>query len=143
MEDLYRIPSKSCSNLKRRAFWAKAIVDQSVSGLSLVKFCNLHGLKFSTFKGYKYARKKIKAVRCNTNDYNKLIGIQKDTTVAKFIPLQITADVATNKYPKKEIADEAAEIKIVFKNNHRLFLPSTLTEIYLLSIIKIVAELQC
>ena len=142
MEDLYQIPSKSCSDSKRRAFWAKTIADQSTSGLSMVKFCESHGLKFSTFKGYKYTRQKIKAVRCNTNNYNKSIGIQKaDTTVAKFIPLQITADAATNKYPKKEIADETAEIKIVFKNNHRLFLPSTLTEIYLLSIIKIVAEL--
>ena len=141
MENLYQIPSKSCSNSKRRAFWDRVITDQSASGLSLVKFCQLHGLKFSTFKGYKYPKRKAKPRR-STSYRNRLSNIRKDKNTAKFIPLQIATKVSTIESPKA-IDNKVTEIKIVFKNDHKLILPPTITETYLLSIIKIVAELRC
>ena len=132
MESLYQIPSESCSNLERRAFWDKVIIDQSTSGLSLVKFCQLHQLKFTTFRSYKY--KKTKAAICHSDN--------KDKSTNRFVPLQIAADVSVNKYLKDEAVDnKVTEIKVTLKNGHKLILPLAISETSLLLIIKMVAEL--
>jgi hypothetical protein len=134
MESLYQIPSESCSNLERRAFWDKIIIDQSTSGLSLVKFCQLHQLKFTTFRSYKYKKTKAKAAICRSDN--------KDKSTARFVPLQIAADVSVNKYPKDEAVDnKVTEIKVTLKNGHKLILPLAISETSLLLIIKMVAEL--
>jgi hypothetical protein len=141
MEGLYKIPAESCSDLELRTFWASIVAAQSTSGMSIAKFCHMHGLRFLTFKDYKYRRLNPEAA---LNDGNRVKSIQKDKDMPKFIPLQIATAVSFNKYPKNEAVDaEIAEIKIVFKNNHKLIIPATITGAHLLSIIKMVAELQC
>jgi hypothetical protein len=138
MQTTYQIPSESCTNQERRDFWAKVVIDQKTSGLSLVKFCQLHGLKFTTFKGYLYPRRSTKIHR-STNKSDQLKSIRKTKDVAKFIPIVTNV---TNKQPKnKTIDNEVKEIKFIFKNDHKLVLSPPITEAYLLSIIKIVTEL--
>lgn len=142
MEDLYKTPSESCGDLERRSFWASVIADQSTSGMSMVKFCHMHRLKFTTFRDYKYRKLNTETTSRNINDDNSLKYIQNDKDVPRFIPLQVATSVSANKCQKNEaVAAEVAEIKIVFKNGHKLILPST--ETHLLSIIKIVGELRC
>jgi len=142
----YQIPSESCTNQERRDFWAKVVIDQKASSMSLVKFCQLHGLKFSTFKGYLYPKRNTKT-RHSAKNSDRLRSARKDKDTAKFIPLQIATD-AINRYPKNEVVDDnnngnnrVTDIKVIFKNNHKLILSPSLPEAHLLSIIKIVAEL--
>jgi hypothetical protein len=144
MENLYQIPSESCGGSKRRDFWAKVMMDQSASGVSAKKFCNLHQLKYSTFKGYKYRRQKNKIKRRDINNKPVVNNIQSDNCAARFIPLQIATAIPANEYSKNEpICHEISEIQIVFKNKHKLLLSSTIPEASLLLIIKVVAELKC
>jgi len=144
MENLYQTPSESCSSSERWDFWVKVIADQSTSGISTKKFCKLHQLKYTTFKGYKYKRKKKKINRSNASNKSVVKNIQSDNCSNKFVQLQIATEVPVNEHYKNEpVCNEASEIHIVFKNKHKMILPSSLTETHLLSIVKIVAELQC
>lgn len=140
MQPSYQVPSEPCTNQERRDFWAQVIIDQKTSGLSLVKFCQLHGLKFSTFKGYLYPKRNTRTRR-STNNNDRLNSTRKDKDTAKFIPLQIATDV-TNRYPKNETVDHIiTAITIIFKNDHKLILSPPFTATHLLSMIKIVAAL--
>ena len=145
MESLYKVPSKSCSDKKRQAFWSHVLSDQINSGMSMVKFCELHGLKYTTFKSHRYSKKHIKAI-AKTSTKNP-IDIARDVTqpaTNKFIPVQIdnlsAADIAEITPEKNK--NIAAEIKIVFKNGYEVILPSMIMDNDgLLPIIKTVAGL--
>ncbi len=145
MENLYQIPAESCSVLERKAFWDKVIADQNISGISAKKFCKLHQLKYTTYKGYKYRRLHTKINCSNVNNTNnKLKNIPSNNCAPKFVPLQITTDTTTNKCNKNEIAyNQDSKIQIAFKNKHSLILPQAMPETQLLLIIKTVAELPC
>jgi len=150
MESLYKIPSKSCSNKKRQVFWSQVMADQIASGISMIKFCQLHGLKYTTFKSHRYSRKNIKKHSDLYND-NKLKSKQNknanENGIDKFIPLQIVTDKSENKLSdmtiKEDVIDKSAdEINIVFKNGHKVILPPVVVEKdNLLQLIKTVAGL--
>jgi len=148
METKYQLPAKFCNKLERKAFWAKFFVDQIASGLSAKKFCKLHQLPYSTYKGNKY--------RANTKTKlkNKISNTQHNDHATKFLPLQITAhDAAASQNTQTTVIDQCRlitttynttpEIQIIFKNDHRLILPATTPEAQLLAIINFVAGLLC
>jgi hypothetical protein len=155
METIYQLPTKFCSKLKRKAFWAKVFVDQATSGLSAKKFCTLHQLPYSTYKGSKYRiGRKARTQRSDTAaTKNKISDIQQDNCTTKFLPLQITANSTASQdacpavidqyKPVTTIDNTILEIQIIFKNKHRLILPATTPEAQLLSIINAVAGLLC
>ena len=137
MQDLYQAPVKPCSISERNAFWVKVVADQSVSGMSLKKFCQLHQLKYSTFKGYKYRVRSTKNIPS---------GISKNiqSNIDKFIPLQITSNIPIKDDLKKESIDNTmTEIKIIFNNGHKIFLPLAASEANLLLLVKMVGGLRC
>jgi hypothetical protein len=133
MENLYQTPSASCSVSERKAFWAKVIADQNISGISTKKFCKLHQLKYSTYKNHRYRK-------TNTEINNKNANSTNNNNSAKFVQLQIATDTAV-KCNKNETT-EHSRIQIVFKNKHKLILPLEISGKQLL-IIKTVAELPC
>ncbi len=128
MKDIYKEPSESSSDHEHRGFWSRVLADQKASGIGMRNFCQQHQLNFSRFAYWKYKKKKIKSAN-------------------KLVPLQITSDLPApvKEYPKDKVVidDEAVGTEIVFKNGHKLILSSTTEETNLLSIIKMVAELQC
>ena len=136
MENLYQVPVASCSDTEHRAFWAKVISDQKASNVSIKKFCRQHQLNFSALHYWKYKKQKIKATHaCNGKSNN---------SAARFIPLQIAADMSNGECHKTEPTySKPQEIQIVFKNNHKLILPLIIPEASLLLIVKAVAGLQC
>jgi hypothetical protein len=144
MQSLYQVPSKPCASSERHAFWNKVIADQSISGMSMQKFCRLHNIQYSNFKGYKYRIQNTNNLSRNTNQSNNLKNIQNNNNTAKFVPLQITTGASVNAYHKdKTIDDKITEIKIVLNNGHKVILPLAISEASLLWLIKIVAGLQC
>jgi hypothetical protein len=144
MSNTYQIPAKSSSNSIHQAFWAEVIADQSTSGMGMRRFCKHHQLSYSVFNYWKYVKQKTK-VASDTNK-NCAVNIPNDNDVAKFIPLQIantaSADVCT-KNEAGSFCGEASEIKIIFKNEHRMVLPLAISEASLLLIVKAVAGLRC
>lgn len=147
MENKYQIPLESCSDKERQDFWSKFISDQITSSMDMKMFCHRHQLRFSQFVYWKYKKKTTKAIYKRA----KKLSISKNNKGAdRFIPIQVTTDLATKKHPEygvinNEAIDKEAsvEINILFKNGHKLILPSTIRESELLSIIKIAAELRC
>jgi hypothetical protein len=144
MQSLYKIPSNLCAKSERHAFWNKVIADQSISGMSMQKFCRIHQIQYSTFKGYKYRIQDTINFSRKTNQSNNLKNIQNNNNIAKFVPLQITTDTSVNACSEaKIIDDEITEVKIVLNNGHKVILPLAISEASLLRLIKIVAGLQC
>jgi hypothetical protein len=144
MSSTYQIPAKSSSDSIHQAFWAEVVVDQSTSGMGMRRFCKHHQLSYSVFNYWKYVKQKTK-VAYNANN-NCAANIPNDRDVGKFIPLQIANTVSAGACTKNEAVSfcgEASEIKIIFKNEHKLVLPLTTSEANLLLIIKAVAGLRC
>ncbi len=133
MISLYQPPSGPCSASERQFFWDKIVDDQNAGGANMKKFCNLHKLKISTYRGYKYRRQNTKINCCNITNNNNYTD--------KLVPLQI-ATAPIHEHHKNEF-DGASEIQIVFKNENRLVLPLLISEASLLLIVKAVAELRC
>ena len=135
MEHKYQLPAKFSNKIERKTFWAKIFADQAASGLSAKRFCRLHQLPYSTYKGNKYQAKP-----------------KADKAAAKFLALEL---VVPNKTLDTVIADNlasaanthqttmTAEIQIIFNNNHRIVLPLATADAQLLVIIKTVAGLLC
>ena len=140
MENLYQVPCNPCKNEDRKMFWTKVVSDQKHSGLSAKKFCQLHQLKYSTYKGYRYGRsKKKKKTDCNNiiRNKNKIKNINNNNYCSeKFIPLQVASNTTINSYCE-------SSIQIVFKNNNKLLLPIDIPESKLFLIINTVAGLIC
>lgn len=135
MISLYQPPSGPCSNSERQFFWDKIVDEQNAGGANMKKFCNLHKPKISTYRGYKYRKQNTKINCCDiTNSSNDCTD--------KFIQLQTAAKDPIHEHHKNEF-DEASEIQVVFKNEHRLVLPLLTSGANLLLIIKAVAELRC
>ena len=138
MKRVYQPPPKTCTKEERGDFWFKVVADQKNSGMGSVKFSRLHGLKHSTFKNYLHAARKIK-YQHGADKSDPLKAVDKAESVTKFIPLQIVTDVAN----KASINTVVQEIKFIFKNDHELILSPSIPEVCLLSIIKMVAGLEC
>lgn len=144
MQTTYQVPVKFCTNVERRMFWYKILADQNTSGMSMKKFCRLHQLKYSTFKGYKYRKQNIE----NTVDNIKNNNLKRKSNTTKFIPLQITNDalISKTKCSKSEnkVSDNnLTEIKIVLNNGNKILIPQSISEASLLLLIKTISELQC
>ena len=144
MQTTYQVPVKFCTNAERRMFWCKILADQNTSGMSMKKFCRLHQLKYSTFKGYKYRKQNAE----NTIDDIENNNVKRKSNTAKFIPLQITNDalISKTKCSKSEnkVSDSnLTEIKIIFNNGNKIFVPQSISEASWLLLIKIISELKC
>jgi len=132
MQNTYQVPSKANTSSERHAFWNKVIIDQNNSGMSMKKFCRLHQLKYSTYKGYRY----------RIYGTNKLLRKSKqNNNTAKFIPLQIGSDNMTETHSKNKTADNKIEVKIELNNAYKIILPLAVSETNLLWLIKMVAKL--
>jgi hypothetical protein len=140
MENIYKVPATSCSDSDHRIFWARVMSDQKASGISIKKFCHQHQLNFSALHYWKYKKQKIKAT--NSHNDRNVQRPQSNNNATKFIPLQISTSTPVSDHHKIE-SNKTSEIQIVFKNNHKLILPSTTPEASLLLVIKAVAGLQC
>ena len=140
MKSIYQAPSESSSNYEQQIFWSRVLVNQKASGIGMRSFCQQHQLNFSRFAYWKYKKQKIRDIHDNSEVLKKIIREEP----SKFIPLQIAADLpaTVEEYSEDEISDnEVIRTEIVFKNGHKLILPSTIKEINLLPIIKMIAEL--
>jgi formylmethanofuran dehydrogenase subunit D len=153
METKYQLPEKFCNQLERKTFWAELFINQAASGLSAKKFCKLYQIPYSTYKGNRYkVEPKVKTQQGGIAK-NKISAMQHNNHVAKFLPLQITANDVINQNTNPTMIDQGkpitttydttSEIQIIFKNGHRLILPVTISEVQLLSIINSVASLLC
>lgn len=141
MENLYQIPSESCDDAEQRIFWAKVTADQIASGMGAEKFCQHHQVNFSKFHYWKYS--KIRLLSNNTSS-GKQEKRKRDKSSAKFIPLQITTDIPSNKCHKKEVvSSQAKEVVVIFKNGHKIILPLVVSETNLSLLVEIVGGLQC
>jgi len=142
MENIYQAPSESCNVVELQNFWAKAVDDQITSGIGAERFCQQHQINFSQFHYWKYS--KIKPNSSSNNGVSQPRSKQHDKDAAKFIPLQIAANVSSNDLNTEDAVDsQDKKIEIVFKNNHRMILPPTVSETSLLLLIKAVGELRC
>ena len=147
MENKYKILSESCSDKERQAFWSVVISDQITSKMEMKIFCHKYQLRFSRFLYWKYKKKTTKAIYKRA----KKFSVSKNNKcLDRFIPIQVATALATKRDPESGIISNEAitketsvEINILFKNGHKLILPSTIKESELLSIIKIAAELPC
>lgn len=154
METKYQLPAKFCNQLESKAFWAKIFTDQAASGLSAKKFCKLHQLRYSSYKGHKYRAKPKTQTQCKDSiapTEIKIPKIQSSDYATKFLPLQITANDAVSQNTHTTVIDQCKlitatynatpKIQIIFKNDNRLILPATTPEAQLLAIINSVAGL--
>jgi hypothetical protein len=142
MENVYKTPSESCDVTKLQNFWANVADDQIASGIGAEKFCQQHQINFSQFHYWKY--RKIKPNFSNGNDISKPRKKQGNKDAAKFISLQIAADIPSNENLKDRIVDvQDKTVEILFKNGHKMILPLAISETNLLLLIKIVAGQQC
>jgi hypothetical protein len=142
MENIYQIPSNFRSDTERQIFWAKVVADQIASGMGAERFCQQHQINFSKFHYWKYY--KIKPDFSHSNSISKPKSKQYDKGAAKFISLQVAADIPSNEHPKDGIVDvQDKKVEILFKNGHKMILPLVISETNLLLLVKIVGGLQC
>jgi len=142
MENIYQIPSNFCNDVEQQKFWAKVVDNQIASGMGAEKFCQRHQINFSKFHYWKYS--KIKPNFSQSNSINKQKNKQPDKDVAKFISLQVAADIPSNGYHKENAVDaQDKKVEIVFKNGHKVILPLMISETNLSLLIKIIGGLQC
>lgn len=143
MENRYQIPSGSCDEIERQNFWAKAFADQIASGMGAERFCQHHQINFSAFHYRKYKKTKANCI-LSKNPIRPKSKQQDDKDVAKFVSLQIAADIPSNEYHKDGTVDiQDKKVEILFKNGHKMILPLAISETNLLLLIKIVGGLQC
>jgi hypothetical protein len=104
----YQLPAKFCDKLERKVFWTKFFADQTASGLSAKKFCKLHQISYSTYKGNKYrAELKVKTHRSDmATTKNKTSNVQLDNYATKFLPLQITVNDTANQDTYLTVIDQ-------------------------------------
>jgi|WetSurMetagenome_2_1015567.scaffolds.fasta_scaffold503201_2 hypothetical protein len=135
MQSLYQAPSTSCTKSERHAFWNKVIIEQNNSGMSMKKFCRLHQLKYSTYKGYRY----------RIYGTNKLLRqSNKNNNASKFIPLQIDNDGSTiDVHFEDNVSNKITEIKVELSNGNKIILPMMISKANLLWLIKTVSESEC
>lgn len=153
METIYQTPSESCDASELQNFWIKVVDDQIASGMGAERFCQQYQINFSQFHYWKYS--KIKPNSSRSNGASQLRSKQHDKDAVKFVSLQIAnvpADVSSDKAedtPSNDLHKEDAidsqdqKIEIVFKNSHRVILPSVISGTNLVLLIKTVGELQC
>ena len=142
MENIYQIPSKFCSDSERQNFWAKVIADQIASGMGSERFCQHHQINFSAFHYRKYKKAKANCILSKNTIRPKNKQCDKDT--AKFISLQIAADIPSNEHHKDAAINvQDKKVEIIFKNGHKMILPLVISETNLLLVIKILGGLQC
>ena len=142
MENKYQIPSGSCDEIEQQNFWSKVVDDQIASGMGAERFCQHHQINFSTFHYRKY--KKAKANCLLSKNVIRPKDKQHNKNVAKFISLQVAADVPSNESHKEGAADiQNEKVEIAFKNGHKIILPLVISEANLLLLIKTIGELRC
>jgi|SaaInlV_200m_DNA_3_1039701.scaffolds.fasta_scaffold17495_3 hypothetical protein len=146
MQISYKVPSKRCSRAKRQAFWSKTIADQNASGMSMKKFCRLHQLQYTTFKGYRYSANNTQTIfdhskiNCNNNQKDA-----HDSGIPELIPMQVAAETSAKECleNKIEVNGDKAEVKLQFNNGHTLKLSLSLSKENLSLLINTVAGLRC
>lgn len=142
MENRYQIPSGSCDEVEQQNFWSKVVDDQIASGMGAERFCQHYQINFSSFHYRKY--KKIKANCILSKNAIKPKNKQCDKDSAKFISLQVAADIPSNEHHKDGIVDaQDKKVEILFKNGHKIILPLVISETNLLLLIKTIDGLQC
>jgi hypothetical protein len=142
MENRYQIPSISCDEAVQQNFWAKVVADQIASGMGAEKFCQRHQINFSTFHYRKYKKTHSSCVLSKNSIRPK--SEQRDKNVAKFISLQVAADIPSSDHYKEKVIDaQDKKVEIVFKNGHKVILPLVISETNLLLLIKTIGGLQC
>ncbi len=138
MNNTYQVPSRFLDEHEEKKFWSKIMADQKRSGMGMSQFCQLHQISFPRLTYWKYTKRKKRSLSKQKKSLN---NVRQDTDPNKFVPLQITSNLPFNEHDKEIGKDENVMTKILFKNGHKLILSSSIKEVHLLSVIKMLSRL--